>query len=647
MTCRGDTRQNPSLLILLISESPIVKTFFPSPHYFSTKPIYSLKICTLPALNPFSLQFLCISPYPGGGRTMATDQDGLKSCVVLGGRGFVGRSLVGRLLRLGKWIVRVADSSVSLELDPAEFEADSLLSQALASGRASYHRVDLRDKSQIIKAIEGVSVVFCMDIMDSHPPDLFFCYAVIVQGVKNVIRACQDCKVKQLIYNSCADVVFEKGRDIENGEESLPYAGKFENMLTDLKAQAEALVLNANNVDGLLTCSLRPSYVFGPGDKKLLPMIVKMAKSCWAKFIIGSGNNVLDFTYVENLAHAHICAEEALNSKMTLVAGKAFFINNLEPMKFSSFASLVLEGLGYQRPMFKLPSSMVEYILSVVKRIHSKINSGKLDDYVSVYNFFDLALCSRTFSCSASQKYLRYSRIVPMEEAITLTVKSSSRLAKDSFFARYADHDEETKVHKLLGGGKVAEVLLWRDEKMSFAHFLLCFVIYYWFFLSGRTFISSLAILWLLIAAMLCGYSMLPPVVYGVTVPRISWSCFEISEVDMRNCVSTIGIMWNRMNHGTRLLAQGEDWCTFLKVAGCLYCLRLIASLTLAGSLATALVAAFSVFFIYEQYETEVDGMCHVLFSYGMSGLSSLSRNLPMPLGSILSTFEASIKRRD
>lgn len=31
-------------------------------------------------------------------------------------------------------------------------------------------------------AIEGVSVVFYMDTMDSHPPDLLFCYAIIVQG---------------------------------------------------------------------------------------------------------------------------------------------------------------------------------------------------------------------------------------------------------------------------------------------------------------------------------------------------------------------------------------------------------------------------------------------------------------------------------
>lgn len=54
-------------------------------------------------------------------------------------------------------------------------------------------------------------------------------------------------------------------------------------MVSDLKAQAEALVLFANDVDGLLTCALRPSNVFGPGDTEIIPFVVNQAKSGWAK----------------------------------------------------------------------------------------------------------------------------------------------------------------------------------------------------------------------------------------------------------------------------------------------------------------------------------------------------------------------------
>jgi nucleoside-diphosphate-sugar epimerase len=45
------------------------------------------------------------------------------------------------------------------------------------------------------------------------------------------------------------------------------------------------------------------------------------------QFIIGDGNNLYDFTYVENVAHAHVCAERALASGgdvSTKAAGQVF-----------------------------------------------------------------------------------------------------------------------------------------------------------------------------------------------------------------------------------------------------------------------------------------------------------------------------------
>lgn len=45
-------------------------------------------------------------------------------------------------------------------------------------------------------------------------------------GIKNVIDACRQCKVKQLIYNGPADVVYASARHIHNGDESLPYDGR-------------------------------------------------------------------------------------------------------------------------------------------------------------------------------------------------------------------------------------------------------------------------------------------------------------------------------------------------------------------------------------------------------------------------------------
>lgn len=59
-----------------------------------------------------------------------------------------------------------------------------------------------------------------------------------------------------------------------------------DDMLSDLKAQAEALILSVNDLDGLLTCSLRPSNVFGPGDAEFVPYFLKLARYGFAKVVL-------------------------------------------------------------------------------------------------------------------------------------------------------------------------------------------------------------------------------------------------------------------------------------------------------------------------------------------------------------------------
>lgn len=60
-------------------------------------------------------------------------------------------------------------------------------------------------------------------------------FLIFDSGAKNVISACRECRVKRLVYNSSADVVFDGLRDIRNGDESLPYPWKV-GLVTELLA---------------------------------------------------------------------------------------------------------------------------------------------------------------------------------------------------------------------------------------------------------------------------------------------------------------------------------------------------------------------------------------------------------------------------
>jgi len=63
----------------------------------------------------------------------------------------------------------------------------------------------------------------------------------------------------------------------------------------------------------------------------------------------------------------------------------------------------------------------------------------------------------------------------------------------------------------------VADILLWRNEKASFTCFLGLVFLFYWFFLSGSTFISSAARLLLLATLLLCGHGFLSSKLYVYT----------------------------------------------------------------------------------------------------------------------------------
>lgn len=51
--------------------------------------------------------------------------------------------------------------------------------------------------------------------------DVYLHILMFDSGTRNVINACRECRVKRLIYNSSADVVFDGLRDIHDADESL------------------------------------------------------------------------------------------------------------------------------------------------------------------------------------------------------------------------------------------------------------------------------------------------------------------------------------------------------------------------------------------------------------------------------------------
>ncbi|GAB4854021.1 3beta-hydroxysteroid-dehydrogenase/ decarboxylase isoform 2, variant 2 [Ancistrocladus abbreviatus] len=537
-----------------------------------------------------------------------------KWCVITGGRGFAARHLVNMLIQYEMYSIRIADLAPSINLEPSEEEGT--LGKALRSGRAQYVSADLRNKVQILQAFQGAEVVFHMAAPDSSINNYQLQWSVNVEGTKNVIEACVELQVKRLIYTSSASVVFDGVHGIFNGDESLPYPSKHNDFYSATKAEGERLVIKANGVSGLLTCSIRPSSIFGPGDKLLVPSLVSAARAGQSKFIIGNGNNVYDFTYVENVAHAHFCAERVLASKGTdaeKASGQAYFVTNMEPIKFWEFMSLILEGLGYDRPRIKIPACLMMPIAHLVEWTYRLLAPYGMKVPQLTPSRIRLLSSDRTFNCSKANDRLGYTPIASLQEGLERTIESYSHLRAERQFKR----DGPSKAYLFLGSGKVANTLLWKNEKQTLATVLILVAFYYNFIASGHTIITAISKLILVASIFLYIHAILPGKILGYTIEKIPVSVFHCSEEMSHRIALSVASPWNVAVRVLKSLCKGNNWVLFLKVVGILLIMSFLGAISLQSLFIAGLPVFFVAFYIYEKEEEAIDRLVIKVTTFG------------------------------
>ena len=153
------------------------------------------------------------------------------------------------------------------------------------------------------------------------------------------------------MHTSTPRVVFS-GASIAGGNESLPYCVSSLSPYAKTKAEAEAFV-RAAHAPELRTVSLRPHLIWGPGDPHLLPRVIAQAAQMKLR-IVGDGKNKVDLTHVENAAHAHLLAADALLADAPALCGdaapagngRAYFVSDGAPVVLWDWINAFLNGVG-------------------------------------------------------------------------------------------------------------------------------------------------------------------------------------------------------------------------------------------------------------------------------------------------------------
>lgn len=306
--------------------------------------------------------------------------------LVTGGGGFLGQALCKALLARGDR-VRSFSRGHYPELEAMGVEQ--------AQG-------DLQDAHAVQAAMKDCDAVIHNAAKAGAWGSYESYYQANVIGSHNVITACKALGIRKLVYTSTPSVTHRATHPVAGGNaETVPYGDHLKAPYAKTKKLAEIEVLAANGAD-LATVALRPRLIWGVGDTQILPRLVDRARA-GKLAIVGDGENLVDSTYVENAAQAHLNALDHLDIG-SACAGKAYFISNGEPRSMQSLMNDMLAAAGVAPVTRKIPfwlaysiGTLCEWIWSLLKKSDEPPMTRFLAEQLSTTHWYSMTPAQRDF----------------------------------------------------------------------------------------------------------------------------------------------------------------------------------------------------------------------------------------------------------
>jgi len=231
-------------------------------------------------------------------------------CLVTGGAGFVGSTIVDQLLAAGASEVRVIDNFVR--------GSRGNLAWALDHGGVNVIEGDICDASLVNRATEGVDYVFHQAALRitrcaENPREAV---EVLIDGTLNVLEAALRHKVKKVVAASSASVYGEPS--YLPIDEAHPFNNR--TMYGAAKIANEQMLRALHETSGLQYVALRPFNVYGPRMDvtgvytEVLIRWLDAIETNKPPLIFGDGSQSMDFVYVEDVARANLLAAQSIVS---------------------------------------------------------------------------------------------------------------------------------------------------------------------------------------------------------------------------------------------------------------------------------------------------------------------------------------------
>jgi|SoiMethySBSTD1v2_1073268.scaffolds.fasta_scaffold254350_3 nucleoside-diphosphate-sugar epimerase len=228
-----------------------------------------------------------------------------------------------------------------------------------------------------------------------------------VEGTRQLLQVARQAGARRFIHIGTEAALFH-GQHMRDIDERYPYPVHTPFLYPETKAAAEQLVLAAN-APGFATLSIRPRFVWGPGDQTILPVLEAMVRS--GRFVwIDDGHALTSTTHIANLVHAVELGLEHGNG------GNAYFVTDEGVTPMREFLTALLATRNLKPPAKTIPGWLARTLASVTETAWRAL--GKTSD--PPLTRFAAAMMSRdcTITIDKARRELGYEPVVSRSEGL-------------------------------------------------------------------------------------------------------------------------------------------------------------------------------------------------------------------------------------
>jgi nucleoside-diphosphate-sugar epimerase len=314
--------------------------------------------------------------------------------LITGATGFTGGHLARGLLARGQTVrVLVRDRERARDLEASGLD--------LAIG-------DLRDRVAIDAALKDVDVVYHIAAIYRQAGVTPATYrAVNAIAVGEIIEAAARAGAKRVVHCSTVGVHGDIKHPPANEDAPLSPGDIYQ--IT--KLEGEQIARETGKRTGVEVTIVRPSGIYGPGDRRLLKLFGGVARGRFP--MLGSGEIYYHLTYIDDLVEGfHLCGElpAAANRTYILAGGEVTTLNEL--------VKLIADVAGVDPPRLHFPvwpvwtAAAICEAVCVPFGIEPPLYRRRVDFYTK----------SRAFDISRARKELGYAPRVGLKEGTARTL---------------------------------------------------------------------------------------------------------------------------------------------------------------------------------------------------------------------------------